>query len=242
MGTKITPYQKKEGTKKEQVIKMFDSIAQSYDFLNHFLSLGIDIIWRKRAVKEISTGNPKYILDIASGTGDLAIECTKLNPKKIIGVDISNNMLNVGRKKIAKKGLANLIDMQNGDSENLSFEDNTFDAITAGFGVRNFENLDKGLNELFRVLNNDGKIAILEPSEPKTFPFKQLYLIYFNTILPLLGKIFSKDSSAYTYLPNSVAAFPSGDAFLEKLKKAGFKKVKHTPLTFGIAAMYTGIK
>ena len=242
MGTKITPYQQKEGSKKEQVTKMFDSIAHSYDFLNHFLSLGIDIIWRKRAVKEISKIKPNYILDIATGTGDLAIECAKLNPKKIIGVDISNNMLNVGRTKISKKGLESLIDMQNGDSENLSFDDQKFDAITAGFGVRNFENLDKGLSELYRVLNKGGKIAILEPSEPKTFPFKQIYLIYFNKLLPFVGKIFSKDSSAYTYLPNSVAAFPSGEEFVEKLKKAGFKKAKHTPLTFGIAALYTGTK
>jgi demethylmenaquinone methyltransferase/2-methoxy-6-polyprenyl-1,4-benzoquinol methylase len=242
LGTKITPYQKKEGSKKEQVTKMFDSIAHSYDFLNHFLSLGIDIMWRKKAVKEISKIKPQYILDIATGTGDLAIECAKLKPKKIIGVDISNNMLNVGRTKILKKGLSDLIDMKNGDSENLSFEDNKFDAITAGFGVRNFENLDKGLNELYRVLNQEGKIVILEPSEPKSFPFKQIYLVYFNTILPMLGKVFSKDSSAYTYLPNSVAAFPCGNEFVQKLKKAGFKNAKHTPLTFGIAALYTGTK
>ena len=242
LGTKITPYLEKEGSKKEQVTKMFDSIAHSYDFLNHFLSLGIDIIWRKRAVKEIASISPKQILDIATGTGDLAIECARLNPDKIIGVDISNNMLNVGRTKILKRGLDSLIDMQNGDSENLSFEDNKFDAITSGFGVRSFENLDKGLSELYRVLNNNGKIAILEPSEPKRFPFKQVYLIYFNTLLPFLGKIFSKDSSAYTYLPNSVAAFPSGDKFVEKLTKAGFKDAKHTPLTFGIAALYTGTK
>lgn len=221
---------------------MFDSIAHSYDFLNHFLSLGIDIMWRKKAVKEISKIKPQYILDIATGTGDLAIECAKLKPKKIIGVDISNNMLNVGRTKILKKGLSDLIDMKNGDSENLSFEDNKFDAITAGFGVRNFENLDKGLNELYRVLNQEGKIVILEPSEPKSFPFKQIYLVYFNTILPMLGKVFSKDSSAYTYLPNSVAAFPCGNEFVQKLKKAGFKNAKHTPLTFGIAALYTGTK
>ena len=242
LGTKITPYNKDKNTKKEQVTKMFDAIAGRYDFLNHFLSLGIDIVWRKIAVREIAKINPKMILDVATGTGDLAIEASRLKPKKVIGVDISNNMLYVGRKKMKKKSLNKLVDMQFGDSENLNFKDNTFDAVTAGFGVRNFENLDKGLSEMCRVMKVGGKLAILEPAEPKIFPFKQLYGLYFKVILPLLGKLFSKDNSAYTYLPESVAAFPSRGAFIEELKKAGFKQPKFKALTFGIAALYTATK
>ena len=242
MGTKITPYSKDKTSKKEQVAKMFDAIAGRYDFLNHFLSLGIDIVWRKIAVREIAKVNPKMILDIATGTGDLAIEASRLNPSQVVGVDISNNMLDVGREKMKKKSLDKLIDMQYGDSENLSFEDNTFDAVTAGFGVRNFENLDKGLSEMCRVMKVGGKLAILEPAEPKIFPFKQLYGLYFKVILPLLGKLFSKDNSAYTYLPESVAAFPSRNDFILELEKAGFKEPKFKALTFGIAALYTATK
>ena len=242
LGTKITPYSKDKTSKKEQVAKMFDAIAGRYDFLNHFLSLGIDIVWRKIAVREIAKVNPKMILDIATGTGDLAIEASRLNPSQVIGVDISNNMLDVGREKMKKKSLDKLIDMQYGDSENLSFKDNTFDAVTAGFGVRNFENLDKGLSEMCRVMKVGGKLAILEPAEPKIFPFKQLYGLYFKVILPLLGKLFSKDNSAYNYLPESVAAFPSRDAFIQELEKAGFKEPKYKSLTFGIAALYTATK
>ena len=242
LGTKITPYSKDKTSKKEQVAKMFDAIAGRYDFLNHFLSLGIDIVWRKIAVREIAKVNPKMILDIATGTGDLAIEASRLNPSQVVGVDISNNMLDVGREKMKKKSLDKLIDMQYGDSENLSFEDNTFDAVTAGFGVRNFENLDKGLSEMCRVMKVGGKLAILEPAEPKIFPFKQLYGLYFKVILPLLGKLFSKDNSAYTYLPESVAAFPSRNAFILELEKAGFKEPKFKALTFGIAALYTATK
>lgn len=221
---------------------MFDAIATRYDFLNHFLSLGIDIIWRKKAVNEIKNLNPKIILDIATGTGDLAISAAKLNPDKIIGVDISNNMLEIGRNKMIKKKLNKLIDMKYGDCEDLPFNNNYFDAITAGFGVRNFENLNKGLTELHRVLNENGKIVILEPSEPKGFPFKYIYLFYFKILLPIVGKLFSKDQSAYTYLPDSVAAFPSGEKMVEELKLAGFKNAKHKPLTFGVAAMYTAYK
>lgn len=242
MGSKITPYNKDKSSKKEQVAKMFDAIAGRYDFLNHFLSLGIDILWRKRAVKEIAKVNPKTILDIATGTGDLAVEANSLKPNKIIGVDISNNMLNVGRVKMKKKGIDNIIDMVYGDSENLQFDDNSFDAVTAGFGVRNFENLDKGLSEMHRVMKIGGKLAILEPAEPTIFPFKQLYGLYFKVILPLLGKLFSKDNSAYTYLPESVAAFPSRGNFIKKLQKAGFKDAEFKPLTFGIAALYTATK
>lgn len=242
VGTKITPYNNKQSSKKAQVAKMFNNIAGRYDFLNHFLSLGIDILWRKRAIREISEIQPSSVLDIATGTGDLAVEAAKLNPSKIVGVDISEGMLEVGRKKMKNKDLDKLIELQYGDSENLPFEDNTFDAVTAGFGVRNFENLSKGLSEMFRVMSLGGKLAILEPAEPTSFPFKQLYSFYFKGLLPLLGKIISKDNSAYTYLPESVAAFPSGDAFLIELTKAGFKKPQHIKLTFGIAALYIATK
>ena len=242
MGTKITPYKNKEATKKAQVAKMFDNIAGSYDFLNHFLSLGIDILWRKRAVREIGKISPKTILDIATGTGDLAVEASVLKPTKIIGVDISEGMLEVGRKKMKTKGLDLIIELQSGDSENLPFEDNSFDAVTAGFGVRNFENLPKGLSEMYRVMNEGGKLAILEPAEPNTFPFKQLYSLYFKLILPFVGKLVSKDNAAYTYLPESVAAFPSGQAFLKELEIAGFNNPQHIKLTFGVAALYTATK
>ena len=242
LGTKITPYNKDKASKKEQVTKMFDSIAGRYDFLNHFLSLGIDIIWRKIAVREIAKINPELILDIATGTGDLAIEVSRLKPTKIIGVDISNNMLDVGRKKMKDKSLDKVIDMQYGDSENLYFKDNSFDAVTAGFGVRNFENLNKGLSEMYRVMKVGGKLAILEPAEPTTFPFKQLYGLYFKFILPFVGNFFSKDDFAYSYLPESVAAFPSRTAFIKEMEKVGFKDSKFRSLTFGIAALYTATK
>lgn len=221
---------------------MFDAIAERYDFLNHFLSLGIDILWRKRAIKEISKINPKFILDIATGTGDLAIEACKLNPERVVGIDISNNMLDYGRIKIKKRGLENIIEMTYGDSENLQLEDNSFDAVTAGFGVRNFENLGKGLSEMNRVMRQGGMVAIIEPAEPIVFPFKQLYNLYFKGILPLVGKLFSKDDSAYSYLPQSVEAFPSREKFIEELKKAGFKDAKFIPLTFGVAALYIATK
>jgi len=242
LGTNIKPYNKDKSSKKEQIAKMFDAIAERYDFLNHFLSLGIDILWRKRAIKEISKINPKSILDIATGTGDLAIAACKLKPKKVLGVDISNNMLDFGRVKIKKKGLDNIIEMSYGDSENLQLEDNSFDAVTAGFGVRNFENLGKGLSEMHRVLKTGGMMAIIEPAEPVIFPFKQFYNLYFKGILPFVGKYFSKDESAYSYLPQSVEAFPSREKFIEELNKAGFKKAKFIPLTFGVAALYIATK
>ena len=242
MNKKITPYKNNESSKKHQVAKMFDKIASRYDFINHFLSLGIDILWRKKAINEIGKINPKTILDVATGTGDLAVEATRLNPKKIIGIDISKNMLKVGKNKMKRKSIEKIVEIIYGDSENMSFEDNTFDAVTAGFGVRNFENIDKGLSEMYRVMKIGGKLAILEPAEPNSFPFKQLYTIYFKFILPLIGKLFSKDRSAYSYLPESVAAFPSRQKFIEKLQKAGFREAKYKNLTFGVSLLYTATK
>ena len=238
--TKVTPYNNIE-TKKKQVTQMFDNIAGSYDFLNHTLSLGMDNIWRKIAIKKL-TNNPATILDIATGTGDFAISATKYTNAKITGIDISQGMLDVGVEKIIKKGLTDKIKLQFADSENLPFQDNSYDAITAGFGVRNFEDLNKGLSEMYRTLKSGGIVAILEPSEPTYFPLKQFYKLYFHYILPFIGGIISKDKNAYTYLPNSVSAFPSGNDFLTELVKVGFKESKHIPLTFGIVSLYIAIK
>ena len=238
----VVPYKDKSDAKKKQVAEMFDSISGKYDFLNHFLSLGIDIRWRKKAVKMLQDLQPKQILDIATGTGDFAIEALKLNPDKVIGVDISEGMLDVGRKKMVKKGYSEIIDMQSGDSENLHFEDNKFDAVIVAFGVRNFENLEKGLSEMNRVLRPGGRAVILEFSKPTVFPFKQLYNFYFRWILPKIGKVVSKDNAAYTYLPESVNEFPFGNDFLEILKKTGYKNTKCKPLTLGISSIYVGEK
>ena len=238
--TKVTPYNNLE-TKKKQVTKMFDNIAGSYDFLNHTLSLGMDNIWRKIAIKELSN-KPSTILDIATGTADFAISASKYTNATITGIDISQEMLDVGVEKITKKGLTNRIQLQLADSENLPFQDNSYDAITAGFGVRNFEDLNKGLSEMYRTLKSGGKVAILEPSEPTNFPLKQFYNLYFHHILPFIGGIISKDKNAYTYLPDSVSAFPSGKDFLTELDKVGFKESKHIPLTFGIVSLYIAIK
>jgi len=221
---------------------MFDGIAGHYDFLNHFLSAGIDILWRKKAIRQLKDYNPQHILDIATGTGDLAIEALSLNPTKITGVDISEKMLEVGRKKLKTKSLEQKIELQKGDAENLPFEDETFDAVTVAFGVRNFENLLPGLKSMNRVLKKDWKVVILEFSNPKSFPVKQLYRFYFKSILPLVGKVISKHQSAYTYLPNSVGAFPDGKEFLKILESAGYQSCKSIPLTMGIATIYTGIK
>jgi len=237
----VTPY-KTEAGKKEQVAEMFNNISPSYDFLNHFLSLGIDVWWRKKAIAFLKNENPKSILDIATGTGDLAIEALSLNPVKITGVDISEGMLEIGRQKIKKKNLDKIIELQLGDSERLLFEDNTFDAVTVAFGVRNFENLEKGLSDIFRVLKPGGTFVVLEFSKPVTFPVKQLYNFYFNSILPFFGKLISKDNSAYTYLPESVKSFPDGENFTRLLKKTGFNNTKMKPLTFGIATIYVGKK
>ena len=210
MSKNVTPYKDSSKSKKEQVAEMFDNVAGKYDFLNHFLSLGIDHIWRKKAIKIIGQYNPKKILDIATGTGDFAIAALKLNPKEVIGVDISNGMLDKGREKIKKRKIDHIITLNYGDSEDLPFEDNSMDAITVGFGVRNFENLEKGLSEMFRVLKPEGITAILEFSKPKKFPMKQGFKIYSKYIMPTIGNAISKDSTAYTYLPESVEAFPEG--------------------------------
>lgn len=238
----VLPYKDKSDAKKKQVAEMFDSISGKYDFLNHFLSLGIDIRWRKKAIKMLKDLQPKQILDIATGTGDFAIESLKLNPEKVVGVDISEGMLNVGREKMKKKGYSDIIDMQSGDSENLHFEDNSFDAVIVAFGVRNFENLEKGLSEMNRVLRPGGRAVILEFSKPTVFPFKQLYNFYFRWILPKIGKLVSKDNAAYTYLPESVNEFPYGNDFLKILEKTGYKKTKCKPLTLGISSIYVGEK
>jgi demethylmenaquinone methyltransferase/2-methoxy-6-polyprenyl-1,4-benzoquinol methylase len=238
----VLPYKDKDSSKKKQVAEMFDNISHKYDFLNHFLSLGIDIRWRKKAIKLLKEIQPKNILDIATGTGDFAIESLSLNPDKVVGVDISEGMLSVGREKLKKRKLDDRITLESGDSEDLPFEDNKFDAIIVAFGVRNFENLEKGLAEMFRVLRPGGKVVVLEFSKPKSFPFKQFYNFYFKNILPTLGKTISKDNAAYTYLPESVKSFPDGQNFTSILDKLGFKNTVCKPLTFGISSIYTGIK
>jgi len=238
----VVPYKEDRSGKKEQVARMFDSISGNYDFLNHFLSLGIDIRWRRKAIKLLAPGKPELILDVATGTGDFAVEALKLNPVKVIGIDISEGMLNVGRKKMKDRGYDSRIELISGDSENLPFEENKFDAVIVAFGVRNFENLEKGLAEMHRVLRPGGRMVVLEFSRPRMFPFKQLYNFYFNFILPKIGKLISKDPAAYTYLPESVQAFPDGEIFTGILSRIGFKDTLCKPLTFGISSLYTGIK
>lgn len=238
----VVPYKEQSNTKKEQVADMFDNISPKYDFLNRILSFGIDIYWRKFAINKLAEVKPKYILDIATGTADLAMEASKLKPESIIGVDISEGMLSFGRKKIKARHLDKLITLQYGDAENLPFEENSFDGITVAFGVRNFENLEKGLTDIARVLKPNGRLVILEFSQPKAFPIKQLYGFYNKAILPAVGKLVSKDASAYTYLPESVAAFPYGEGLISIMKKCGFKNCEHFPLTFGIATVYIAAK
>ena len=222
---------------------MFDNISHKYDFLNHFLSFGIDKIWRNKTIKVVGENNPKYILDVATGTGDLAfVAQKKLNPNKIIGLDLSNGMLNVGRQKSKKRGLNEIIEFTQGDSEKLPFEDNLFDAVMVSFGVRNFENLIAGLSEINRVLKKDGKITVLEFSKQSMFPVKQAYGIYSRYLLPIFGAAISKDKSAYQYLPESVAAFPEGESFLRKLETAGFNSFFMKRLSGGIATIYSAKK
>ncbi len=238
----VVPYKEKQTGKKEQVAEMFNNISRKYDFLNHFLSLGIDILWRKKAIRLLKKDNPKTVLDIATGTGDFAIEALELNPEKVTGVDISEGMLEVGRQKLRKKKLDHIIDLQLGDSEKLLFDDNIFDAVIVSFGVRNFENLEMGLADMHRVVRPGGKTVILEFSRPSKFPFKNIYNFYFKSILPKIGRIVSKDHAAYTYLPESVQTFPDGRDFLSVLEKAGFKNTRCIPLTFGVSSIYIGEK
>ena len=237
----VKPYNT-DKSKKEEVAQMFNNISARYDFLNHFLSLGIDHIWRRKAVNTLREIQPKRILDLATGTGDFAIALLKLNPTQIIGMDISSGMLDVGKNKMKAKQVSHIIDMQLGDSENMPFEDGYFDAITVGFGVRNYEHLEKGLTEMLRVTRSGGKIVILEFSKPKRFPIKQAFGFYSRFIIPFFGKRISKDEKAYAYLPDSVAAFPEGRTFTDILSNLGYKQVDATLVSGGIATIYTGIK
>ncbi len=240
----VKPYAA-DGSKTQQVSKMFDNIAKHYDFLNHFLSLGIDKIWRRKMINELVEIQPKRILDVATGTADVAINTIKqlkIKDLRIVGVDISNEMLNVGRKKLVTEGVNDVIELALGDSENLPFDGNNFDAVTVAYGVRNFENLERGLAEMHRVLRANGKIVVLEFSRPRIFPFRQLFNFYFKNILPTIGKLTSKDARAYSYLYESVQAFPDGDDFLTVLNKVGFKNTSCTSLTLGICSLYVGYK
>ena len=238
----ITPYKESSLSKKEQVAQMFDTISENYDGLNRVISFGIDVKWRKKVLQIVAQSNPKNILDIATGTGDLAILMAKTNAEKIIGLDISPGMLEVGIKKIALKNLTNKIEMVIGDSEKMPFEDHTFDAITVAFGVRNFENLEKGLAEILRVLKPNGVFVILETSNPTKFPFKHGYVFYTKYILPLIGKLFSKDDVAYGYLSESASVFPFGEALNNILREIGFINVVDKPQTFGVATIYSASK
>ena len=235
----VKPYKNSELGKKEQVAHMFNTISKNYDGLNRVISLGIDVKWRKKVVEVVGKDNPKQILDIATGTGDLALMMANLQPDRIVGLDISEGMLEVGKQKIAKANLAKKIEMVVGDSEDMPFQDNTFDAITVSFGVRNFANLDKGIREIARVLKPSGVLVILETSNPTKFPFKQGYKFYTNFILPIIGKLFSKDKVAYSYLSESANSFPFGEAFNNILQKNGFTNTDDKPVTFGVATIYT---
>ena len=242
MSKKIIPYQNSDLSKKGQVEKMFNNISKEYDILNRVISFGIDVSWRKKIVKILKSKNPSTILDVATGTGDLAIAMAKTNAQKIIGLDISKGMLDVGIEKIKDRNLNNTIEMVIGDSENLKYENDFFDAVTVSFGVRNFESLDSGLSEIFRVLKPNGSLVILETSNPTKFPFKQFYRFYSKFILPSIGKIFSKDKVAYNYLSESSAEFPYGEKFNNILKKIGFTNVVDFPQTFGVATIYVASK
>ena len=238
----IKPNQALDTGKKQQVEQMFDDIAAKYDLLNRSLSMGIDVQWRKKTINSLKEVSPKSILDVATGTADLAIEALRLNPEKVVGVDLSAQMLEFGQRKLEKKNLTDKIKLVKGDSEKLPFSDRSFDAVTVAFGVRNFENLQSGIDQMYRVLRPGGKIAVLEFSKPKGFPFKQVYNFYFSYILPTLGGAVSKSKDAYTYLPESVKHFPEGEAFTAYLHQAGFKNTTIKKLTFGICSLYTGIK
>ncbi|AXT58256.1 bifunctional demethylmenaquinone methyltransferase/2-methoxy-6-polyprenyl-1,4-benzoquinol methylase UbiE [Aquimarina sp. MMG015] len=242
MSEKITPYKDKNTTKKQQVTEMFDTISGNYDGLNRVISFGIDVKWRKKVVKIVADTKPNSILDVATGTGDLAINLAKTGASEIIGLDISAGMLEVGKDKIKAKKLDKTISMVKGDGESLPYDNDYFDAITVAFGVRNFEDLDQGLSEIYRVLKPGGIFVVLETSVPTKTPYKQGYKLHTSLILPLIGKIFSKDRSAYSYLSESAAAFPYGDAFNNILRKIGFIEVEDNPQTFGVATIYTATK
>ncbi|SNR72059.1 demethylmenaquinone methyltransferase [Maribacter sedimenticola] len=242
MSQKVTPYKDSELGKKEQVTKMFDTISTNYDGLNRVISFGIDIKWRKKVVELLKKEQPKSILDIATGTGDLAIALVDTGAKRIVGLDISPGMLSVGKEKVKNKDLDHTIEMVVGDSENLSFEDNTFDAVTVSFGVRNFETLTTGMAEILRVLKPNGTLVILETSVPTKTPYKQGYRFYTKNILPLIGKLFSKDNSAYGYLSESASVFPHGEKFNNILREIGFIDVTNKPQTFGVASIYIAKK
>lgn len=240
--SKVKPYKNSDLGKKEQVTKMFDTISEDYDGLNRVISFGIDIKWRKKVVKIIKEANPDTVLDIATGTGDLAINLAETNATKIVGLDISSGMLDIGKQKIKKKALDSKIEMVLGDSENMPFEDNAFDAITVAFGVRNFETLERGLKEIYRVLKPNGTFVILETSMPTKTPYKQGYNFYTKNILPLIGKAFSKDRSAYKYLCESASVFPFGEALNNILRNIGFINVEDFPQTLGVATIYKSSK
>ena len=238
----VKPYNQDDKSKKQEVAEMFDNISARYDFLNHFLSLGIDKIWRRKAINQLRSTPVKKLIDIATGTGDFAIAALKLNPEEVIGLDISAGMLAVGEQKMIKNKVDSIIKMQVGDSENIPYDSNYFDALTVGFGVRNFENLELGLTEMLRVLKPGGKAVILEFSKPKRFPIKQIFGFYSRYFIPFFGKRISKDAQAYSYLPESVAAFPEGKDFEDILHKIGYKNIESTLVSGGIATIYAGIK
>ncbi len=239
----VVPYSQSDLTKKKQVAEMFNDISKRYDFINRFLSAGIDIKWRKKALQQLIDVNPKIMLDVATGTADVAIMAsTILKPKKITGIDISDGMLEIGRKKVEKADLTNSIELLNGDSETINFADNTFDAVTVAFGVRNFENLEKGLSEILRVLKPGGKLVVLEFSKPKLPGVKSMYNLYMKIVAPSVGKIVSKNSNAYSYLNNSINKFPEGKNFTQILSSIGFNNTFYKPLSLGICSIYCGVK
>ena len=238
----VVPYKDEKAGKKEQVARMFDSISHRYDLLTHVLSLGIDRRWRKKAINMLRPYQPRHILDVATGTGDFAIQAMDIQPDEVVGVDISEGMLEKGRAKIKALGLSSKIQLLSGDSENSPFDENKFDAVTVAFGVRNFADVQRGLHEIHRVLKPGGHIIVLEFSRPRQFPFKQVYNFYFKTILPKIGRMVSSDRAAYTYLPESVEAFPDGEDFVNILRNVGFKEITCKPLTFSVSSIYMGQK
>ncbi len=228
--------------RKEYVRSLFDNIAYRYDLLNHLLSGGVDLYWRRAAIQKLNPHQPKIILDVATGTADFAIAAMRLHPKEVIGVDISEPMLEVGRTKIVRRNYTGIIRLQSGEAEDLKFTNDHFDAAIVAFGARNFEDLDKGLSEMYRVLKKGGRIIVLEFSRPNVFPLKQFYFFYFRHILPFVGRLISKDKEAYQYLPDTVMKFPDGKDFLSCLQKPGFSSLEEERLTLGIATVYSGVK